>query len=164
MPTNFLWYSGTTPYNGQLVATAITVVSTEMVSLGSSAVAVGATTFTSSYTGQGIWGEFFLTFSTSVAAPASGANFCGWFLTSPDAGTTFESTAGFNPGPPRAPDFLIPVSTIAIASSTVFKTAGLVRLPALEFKVAVQNNLGQTFSSSTVANPTLKLAPVAMQF
>ena len=163
MPTNFLYYSGQTPYQG-LLAPVVTLASTEMVSLGSSAVVVGATTFTSSYTGQGIWGEIFLPFGTSVGAPPAGSNFCGWFLTSPDGGSTFESTSQFNPGPARAPDFLIPLSTLAVAASAVFKTAGLVQVPALEFKVAVQNNIGQTFSTSNAANPTLKLAPIAMQY
>lgn len=163
MATNFLYYSGTSGNTG-LLTTAVTLVSTEMVSLGSSAVAVGATTFTSSYTGQGILCDVFLQFGSSVAAPTPGANFAIWFMTSPDGGTTFESTQGFNPGPPRSPDALIPISTIAIPSSTVFRSLGMVRAPALEFKVAVQNNLGVTFSSSTAANPTLKLAPYAVQY
>lgn len=163
MATNFLYYSGNTPFNG-LLTTAVTLVSTEMVSLGTSAVVVGATTFTSSYTGQGILADLFLQFGSSVSAPTPGANFAVWFLTSPDGGTTFESTQGFNPGPPRSPDALIPISTIAIPSSTVFRSLGMVRVPALEFKVAVQNNLGTTFSSSTAANPTLKLAPYAVQY
>lgn len=164
MATNFLYYAGTSGNTGLLVATPVTLVSTEMVSLGTSAVAIGATTFTSSYTGQGILADLFLTFSTSISAPTPGANFAVWFLTSPDGGTTFESSVTFNPVPNRSPDALIPISTIAINSSSVFRSQGIVRVPALEFKVAIQNNLGTTFSSTTVANPTLKLAPYAIQY
>lgn len=163
MATNFLYFAGTASQNG-LLATSTTLISTEMVSLGTSAVALGATTFTSSYTGQGILCDLFLQFGSSVSAPTPGANFAVWFMTSPDGGTTFESTQGFNPGPARSPDALIPISTIAINSSTVFRSLGMVRAPALQFKVAVQNNLGTTFSSSTAANPTLKLAPYAVQY
>jgi len=162
MATNFLWFPGTG--NSGLLTTAITLASTELVSLGSSAVVTIGTVYGTSVTGQGIWGEVYVTFGTSVAAPAPGANLAGWWLTSPDGGTTFESTAGFNPGPARAPDFIIPVSTIAIAAGVVAKAAGLVRIPALDFKVSVQNNLGVTFSSSATANPSLLLAPVAVQY
>ena len=165
MPTNFLWYQGGTPYNGLLTSASVTIISTEMAGLTSSAVTVpSATTITSSYTGQAIWGDLFLTLGTSIAAPVAGANVCGWFLTSPDGGTTFESTSSWNPGPARPPDFLIPFSTLAYAAQAVAKTVGLVRLPALEFKVAVQNNLQVTFSTTNVANPTLKVAPFAMQY
>lgn len=164
MATNFLWYAGSTPPNGLLTAASVTAISSEMVSLGSSAVAVGATTITSTYTGQGIWAEIFLTLGTSIAAPIAGGNICGWFLTSPDGGTTFESSVNFNPGPPRPPDFLVPSSTLAQGSSSVLKAVGPLMIPALPFKVAVQNNLQVTFSTSNAGYPTLKIAPIAMQY
>lgn len=171
MATNFLWYSGATPYNG-LVVTALTVLSTELVSLGSSSTVVGSSTtsgtasgvYTSSMTGQAVWADLFLTCGTSLATgPSLGGNISGWFLTSPDGGTTFERTVSGSPLP-RAPDFVVPTSTQAVTAADTFRTTNMVRLPALPFKVFIQNNLGVTLPSSATAYSTLKIAAYALQY
>jgi hypothetical protein len=178
MPTNFLYYAGTSgpPNTGNLVS-AFTVMSTDLTSTGtlaSSQTAVSASSnignlngvFNSSMYGQGIWADLFLTHGTSVAsAMSAGANVAGWWMTSPDAGTTFESIVGASYTPlPRPPDFLIPHPATTINAGLTFKSAGIVRIPALVHKVFLQNNTGQTIFSSVTAYPTLKVAPFAMQY
>ena len=48
-----------------------------------------------------------------------------------------------------------------ITAGWVYKAAGPIMIPALQFKIFVQNNLGQTLASS--AN-TIKIAPYAMSY
>jgi hypothetical protein len=167
MATNFLWYAGGTPFNG-LLAPAITALSSELNSLGSSGTTISSSTttgtssgiITSSMTGQGIWGEVWLTCGTSLATgPSIAGNIAGWFLVSPDGGTTFERTVASTPMS-RSPDFIVPISTNAITAGDVFKAYGPVMIPALEYKVFVQNNLGVTMPSSA----NIKIAPFAVQY
>jgi hypothetical protein len=158
-----LWVAGTA--NSGLLSAAVTLLSTELVSLGSSVMAISANTgnagkFTSSNTGQALQGEIFLTLTTS-ATTGAGALFSGWFMTSPDSGVTYETTS-FTPLS-RSPDFVIPVPTGTLGSSTTYKANGLVTLPALQFKVALQNNMGITIPSSASGNPLLLLAPIGTQ-
>jgi hypothetical protein len=165
---NVLWYAGATPYNGLLTAAVTTLISTELVSLASSATATSTVTgasgiFTSSYTGQAQLGEVFLLMGSSIAtALSAGANISGWFLTSPN-GTTFEATISATPQP-RPPDFIIPMPTTTINAGLTYKAAGLVNLPALNYKVFVQNNTGQALGSSATALPTITVAPIAQQY
>lgn len=167
MATNFLWYAGTTPNNG-LLATAVTVLSSELASLASSGTTISSSVttgtssgiITSSMTGQGIWGEVWLTCGTSLATgPSAAGSISGWFLVSPDGGTTFERTVASTPMS-RSPDFIIPISTNAVTALDVFKAYGPVMIPALEYKVFVQNNLGVTMPSSA----NIKLAAYAVQY
>ena len=168
MSTNFLWYPGTS--NNGLLTAAVSLMTTEIESLASAAVIVSSVggssgVFTNSNTAQAIWADLFF----SVGSPgiptntlAAGANIAGWFLTSPDSGTTFESATV---APPRPPDFIIPFpAATALAALSFFKSAGLVRIPALEFKVLIQNNLGQNLGNGATAVPFLKMAPVAVQY
>lgn len=164
---NTLWNSGTA-FNGQYVA-PFTILSSEAVSLASSAMAVCSSVtsgtssgiFSSSMTGQALFGEVFLTIGTTVATVAGG-NVAGWFLQSFDGGTTFESTTYVPVS--RPPDWIVPITSATIGASTPYKAIGPVPLPALQFKVAVQNNLGVVVgTSSGVGYPVVKLAPVAQQ-
>jgi hypothetical protein len=164
MPTNFLWGAGTS--NNGLLTSAFSLMTTELNSIGSTDTAastVGGSSgvFTNSNTAQAIWAELYFKFGAAVASALSGgANLAGWFLVSPDGGTTFETTAS-NAAQPRAPDFIIPFPATTIASGAVYKAQGLVRVSALEFKIFIQNNSGQSFPSS---GNTLQMAPVAVQY
>lgn len=163
MATNFLEATGgsTVGYFSALT----TVMSSEMAAIASSAVATSASIFTSSASfGQAIWADVTIRLLSSVTfTPAAGANIAGWFLRSPDGGTTFElmQTAL---GLARPPDFIIPASTIAYASSTVLFASGIVKMPWSPVKVGIQNNLGITFVSSGNGYSTLSVGPVAVQY
>jgi hypothetical protein len=157
---NFLWQISAAS-SGLLVA-ATTVMSSELVSLASSTATVSANTYGSSNTGQAIWSDVYLTFGTT-ATTLAGANYAGWWLPSLDGGTTFESTASLPMA--RPPDFVIPAPVGTLGSSLTYKSAGLVRLPAVPFKVVAQNNLGiVTGSSSGSGFPLLRIAPYAEQY
>lgn len=171
MATNFLYYPGTTTApNTGLVASVQTLLSSDMVGVASSGTVISAFNgnsgvFTSSNTGQAVWGAVFLTWGTSASTgPAAGGNIAGWFLLSPDGGTTFESSVHTASLPNRRPpDFIVYHSTESINSSDTY-VAPAIRLPALAFKVMVQNNLGITSPSSATGYPALKLAPFAVQY
>ena len=167
MVTNFLWYQGTS--NNGLLTSAFNLMTTEIESLTTGSVIISSVggasgVFSATQTGQAIFGDIFFSFGNPGIASAltAGACIAGWFLTSLDGGTTFEITTA---APPRAPDFIIPCPATTIAAGAApFKATGLVRLPALEFKVLIQNNTGQTIGNGSTTVPYLKLAPVAMQY
>ena len=163
MVSNFLWNAGTS--NNGLLASALSLLTTEMNSLATAGTALSSVggssgVFTNSNTGQGMVGDVFLTLGAIGTALSAGANLAGWFLTSPDGGTTFENTVSGS-AMSRPPDFLIPLPATTITSGWVYKSAGPIMIPALEFKVFIQNNSGQTWASS---GNTLKLAPYAMAY
>lgn len=156
--TNFLWAPGTSN-NGE-IGSVLTLLSTEMNSLASGSVAastVGGTSgvFSNSDTSQAIWAEVFANLGTAGGACAAGGNISGWFLSSSN-GSTFEPTSA---APARAPDFIVPLPQTTL--NATYKAMGLVRVPALKFKVLVQNNCGNAFAAS--AN-TITLAPTAVQY
>jgi len=162
MSTNFLWLPGSS--NSGLTATAKTLLAdtSELASLTTNSYVVSSVSgasgiFTNADTNQAIWAQFFLTLGAIGSALNAGANLAGWFLRSYDGGTTFEQSAAV---PTRAPDFIIPLPNTTITAATVWGSSGLVMLPALKYKVGVQNNTGQTFASS---GNTLRAAPVNMQ-
>lgn len=164
MATNFLWYTGSSANTG-LLGAAISLQTTEMNSLASGSTAVSTVggvsgAFTNSFTFQGMIGEVYLTLGTIGSAMAAGANLAGWFLASPDAGSTYEHTV-INSALSRPPDFLIPLPATTNTAGWIYKGAGPIMIPALIFKVYVQNNSGQAFAAS---GNTLKLAPYAMQY
>ena len=155
MSTTFLWAAGTSN-NGLLVSPALPLMTnTELASLASTDTAVSSTTgpgsngiINNSVTGQGLLGEVWLKLGAITGPLVAGALVSGWWLTSPDGGTTFEAPAS-NTAPPRFPDFIIPLPTGAIAGATSFQAQGrIVPVPALPFKIYVQNNLGFTLASS----------------
>jgi hypothetical protein len=119
--------------------------------------------FTNSNTAQAIWGDIFYYPGNAGCTPTAGGNLAGWFLTSLDGGTTFESQTVV---PARPPDFIIPLPASAIggANTIVYRSAGIVRVPALEFYVLVQNNAGVTLGAGATTSPSLKLAPYSVQY
>lgn len=164
MATNFLWYGGVG--NNGLLTSVVSFMTTELESLGSSSVTVSSVNgasgqFTNSNTGQGIWADlFFNVGNPGLGTTTSGANLAGWFLTTPD-GTAFEAK---NAAPARAPDFVVPVPVGQAAATSTFKSQGLVLIPALQFFVLVQNNLGTAIANGGTTAPYLKAALVAMQY
>jgi hypothetical protein len=158
--TPFLWQPGTA--NNGLYAPALTLMSTELDSVATGAVAASsvggsAGVFTNSNTGQVIWAPLVLTLAATAGAFQTGGNLSCWFLQSLD-GVTFESGTV---APPRAPDVVFPLPATALSTTTMFLSQGLVRLPALRFKMLCQNNSGQNLNA--VGN-TIVLAPTAVQY
>lgn len=161
--TNFIWYPGTS--NSGLLTTVKTLLAdtSELASLTDTSLIVSSVSgssgkFTNSDTGQAVWGDLFLTLGAIGSALSAGANIAGWFLVSPDSGTTYES---LTVAPPRPPDFIIPLPATTISAGAFYKSAGKVLLPTLQFKTLVQNNTGRTLASS---GNTLKLAAQALQY
>ncbi len=156
----FLWEPGSA--NSGLHAAAVTLMSTELNALPSGAVALSSAggvsgLFSNSNTGQAIWSPMMLTLGAIAGAIQTGGNLSCWLLQSID-GVTFESGAT---APPRAPDVVFPLPATALTGSSTFLSQGLVRLPALRFKVLCQNNSGQTLNA---AGNSIVLAPTAVQY
>lgn len=163
MTTNFLWCPGSS--NNGLLTPAFNLMTTELESVASAGVAVSSVggssgLFTNLVTAQGILADLFLYVGNPSVTATAGASWSGWFLTSPDAGTTLEGTGL----PPRPPDFVIPVFAGATSTSNPYKSQGVVVLPALAFKVLMQNNMGVASSAGGTTAPYLKCAPYAMQY
>jgi hypothetical protein len=163
MATNFLEATGGS--TAGYFSAVTTLMSSEMTGVTTGSVATSASVFTSSGSfGQSIWGEVYIRFlSSATFTPLVGGNIAGWFLRSPDGGTTFELMAT-SLGLPRPPDFIIPASTIAYASSAVLAASGIVKMPWSPVKVGIQNNLGITFVASGSGYSTLSIGPVAVQY
>ncbi len=156
-----LWGAGT--LNNGLLQSALTLLSSDTgwnsITNGSTAVSsVGGSSgvFTNANTGQAMIGDLYLTLGAIGSALSAGAVLSGWFLKSLDGGTTFE-TAVSGAALARAPDFIIRLPATTISAGSVYATDGThkITVPAVPFKVFVQNNTGQTFASS---GNTLKLA------
>lgn len=166
MPTNFLWAAGTS--NNGLLTTAVTLMTTELESLTSASVIVSSVggssgVFTNSNTAQGMLGNIFYYPGNAGCTPTTvGGGLTGWFLQSPDGGTAFESPTAV---PVRTPDFFIPLPASAIGgANTLVFPSGEIEVPALEFKVLVQNNCGVTLGAGATTAPYLKLAIYAAQY
>jgi len=162
--TPFLWDSGTT--NNGLLASYLTLMTTELNTLATAAVIVSSAgglatngIFNSTLTGRAQLGDVYLTLASAVTTTAA-AVFSGWFMTSPDAGTTFEQVTL---APPRSPDFVIPMPVGLLVTPFVYKSVGVhkVPIPATYFKVVVQSNAGVSFPAS---GNTLKLAVVGLDY
>lgn len=166
MTSNFLWNAGTG--NNGLIGSLVSLMTTELESITTGSVIISSVNgasgvFTNSNTGQALFGEIFYYAGNAGCTPSTaGANIAGWFLTTPDS-TAYELTTA---APARSPDFIIPLPLSAIggANTNVEKAAGLVRVPAIPFKVLIQNNSGVTFGAGGTTAPYLKLAPIAMQY
>lgn len=162
MATNFLEATGGS--TAGYFSTVTTLVSSELVSLGSSLTATSASVFTSSGSfGQAIYGEVYVKWGGAIT-PTVGAFLSGWFLRSADGGTVFETAPSSALGMARSPDFIVPLSTLAYASSNVCYATGLVKMPWSPVKVFVQNSAGATLPSSASAYTVIGLAPVAVQY
>ena len=161
MASDFKWNPGTS--NNGLTATAFNLLAdtSELASLTNTSYVVSSVSgtsglFSNANPAQGIWAELFLTLGAIASSLSNGANLAGWFLQSYDA-TNFEQSSVT---PPRPPDFIIPLPNSTIGAGTIFKASGIILLPALKYKVGLQNNSGQTLAAS---GNTLKAAPVNMQ-
>lgn len=163
MTTNFLWAPGTS--NNGLLATALSLMTTELNTLASGSAAVSSVggasgVFTNLDTAQAILADMFITLGAIGSALSAGAAIYGWFLQSYDGGTTYETSgAALTSG--RPPDFIFSLPAATVAAASVFKSTGKVTIPALKFKAVIYNSTGQSFASS--AN-VLRLAPQAMQY
>lgn len=162
MATNFLQATGGS--TAGYFSAATTLISSELVSLGSSLTATSNSVFTSSGSfGQAIWGEVYVDWGGAIT-PAAGGLLAGWFLRSNDGGTTFETAPSSALGMGRSPDFIINLSTLAYASSNICYGTGLVKMPWSPAKVFIQNNTGATLPSSTSGYTVIGIGPVAVQY
>lgn len=147
--SNFIHQTGT---NGFLTGTSsgLSLTSTsEMASLGSSSNLVCSKVLSQVTTLSAQYGYVVLQIGSSFT-PASGGNLSGWFLNSNDGGTTYEASPGTAIPMPRAPDFIIPISTAGATNAAIYYANGpIVPLPYGTFKVVVQNNFGVTMGTST---------------
>ncbi|HEY1260230.1 MAG TPA: hypothetical protein VGF34_13365 [Stellaceae bacterium] len=158
--TPFLWQPGAS--NSGLYSPPLTLMSTELNGLASGAVATSSMggaggVYSNASTAQVIWSPMVLTLGPTAGAMQTGANVSCWLLPSID-GLTFESSAS---APPRAPDAVFPLPAATLSASATFLSQGLVRVPALKFKVLCQNNSGQALNA---AGNTVVLAPTAVQY
>jgi hypothetical protein len=167
MPTNFLDAAGT---NG-LIQSAFTLMSTELNSLTSGGAATSSVNgssgvFTQSSYSNAIWAPVWFQAGGSFSPTAGGA-LVGWFLLSPDGGSTFEAAISTPsttvPALPRSPDFIIPLdSSGTYSSSTIKWCAGrFVKAPWESHKVLIQNLSGTTLPAS---GNLIKAAGVAVQY
>lgn len=171
MATNFLWFAGTA--NNGLLTAVFTTVTTELQSLG--VASTGSTSVNgasgifnngASFSAQGIYADAFLNLGSPAATSAftAGANLACWFLTSAD-GTTFETSIAST----RGPDFVFPMFAATSNATSVFKAVGggpnsCVVVPALNYKIAFQNNAGVAFNTGSTAAPWMRFAPFAEQY
>jgi|SRR5882724_6773548 len=162
MATNFLEAAGTSGF----IATPFNLMTTELNALASTAnvvSSVGGTSgvFTQTNFANAIWGEVqFL--AGGAFTPAAGGYIAGWFLLSPDGGSTFErANYASAVDLPRPPDFIIPFANVATAANDVFMASGLVRLPWWSTKLYIGNRTGVALSAS---GHVIKCGPVAIQY
>jgi hypothetical protein len=165
--SNFLENPGT---NG-FIATPYNLLSTELNTLASGACAVssvGGTSgvFSQTNTASAPWMSIYFTAGGAVT-PVTGQLLEGWFLRSPDGGTTFETvTATCSttvPPLPRAPDFIIPLSAAAYASGNIAWANNGSLVPA-----PFESNKVELWNTGTAALPAsgnlIKAGPVVIQY
>lgn len=160
MPTNFQEAPGSSGF----ITSPFSLMTTELNTLGStdtatSSVGGSSGVFSQSNTANGIWGQIYFT-SGGAFTPTGSPYFAGWFLFSPDGGSTFEITAS-NTALPRSPDFYVPLRTTAYASGNKVPASNVTRLPWWSFKVYLQNNSGVSLPSS---GNILSVGPVGIQW
>lgn len=159
MATNFLEAAGT---NG-FITTPFNLMTTELNTLanGSNAISsVGGTSgvFSQSNFASAIWGDIHLK-AGGAFTPTAGGYFAGWFLYSPDGGTTFEKVVAAT-DLPRPADFIIPVFASAYASTDI-SSSNIVRLPWWSTKVYIANHSGVSLPAS---GNVIQCGPVAVQY
>lgn len=160
MATNFLEATGT---NG-FIATPFNLMSTELNSLATATnivSSVGGTSgkFSQTDFASALWGEIHF-LSGGAFTPTAGGYLAGWFLYSPDGGSTFEKVVAAT-DLPRPPDFIIPLFASAYATNDIAQASGIVRLPWWSTKVYIGNRSGATLPAS---GNLIKAAPVAIQY
>jgi hypothetical protein len=158
--TDFLWDSAVSGVVSGFIVNPFDLMTTELNGAGSGTTQVSSVggaggIFTSETNfGQAIWGQIWFEPGAAMS-PASGGFLSGWFLTSPDGGSTFEASP-----PQRNPDFIVPLPA-SVASGSLYAADGLVRLPAPDAKVALENN---TTVSLPASGSHLKVGPVAVKY
>jgi len=162
--TNFLEAAGTSGF----ITTPVTLMTTELNTLASTAnviSSVGGTSgvFTQSSFANGIWGQVhFLAGGAFSGTPAAGAFLEGWFIYSPDGGTSFEKANYASAVDlPRPPDFIIPFAAVAVAANDVYAASGITRLPWWSTKLYIGNRTGFNLAAS---GNIIKVGPVAVQY
>ena len=151
MPTNFLDTTGT---NG-LIQAAFNLMSSELNALGSglaatSSVGGSSGVFTQTNWSNAIWGGIYFT-AGGAFTPTSGGYLAGWFLLSPDGGSTFETLIATASATvlalSRAPDFVIPVyeGGAAWANTNMrYQQGRFCKVPWESHKIVIQNMSGAT--------------------
>jgi hypothetical protein len=165
-PTNFLQASGTNGY----IATPFNLMASELDNLKNGA---GATSsiggrngvFTREHTGNAIFGAIYFVSGGNFTPTVAAADFAGWFLASPDGGSTFETVVqtpnNTNLALTRPPDFIIPLGAGTYAAGNqAWCSGGIVQLPWGTFKLEVQQFSGVALPPS---GNLIKCAPVAVQ-
>jgi len=162
---NFLEAAGT---NG-FIATPFNLLSTELNALASgsavtSSVGGSSGVFTQTNFANAIWSEIYFVSGGSFT-PTAGGFIAGWFLKSPDGGSTYESAVS-TPSTtvmalPRAPDFTIPFDAAALASNNQKWGQSYFKNPWPTCKVIVQNLSGAALPSTL---NLIKAGPVATQY
>lgn len=160
MATNFLEASGT---NG-FIATPFNLMSTELNTLANNSSAlssVGGSSgiFNLASFANAIWCEVYFV-SGGTFTPAAPNSIYGWFLFSPDGGSTFEKVVS-NTDVNRSPDFIIPLIVAAHAVGDIVQASGLVRVPWWSNKVFVNSHAGNSLPAT---GNLIKAAPVAIQY
>jgi hypothetical protein len=159
MAINFLEAAGT---NGFLLA-PVTLMTTELNALASTANVVSSVvaSFNQASFNNGIWGQVHL-LTGGAFTPVAGGFLEGWFLYSPDGGTSFEKANYASATDlPRPPDFIIPFANVATAANDVYAASGITRMPWWTTKVYIGNRTGVALSAS---GHILKVGPVAIQY
>ncbi len=162
MATNFLEAAGTSGF----ITTPVTLMTTELNALASTAnviSSVGGTSgvFTQSSFANGIWGQVHM-LTGGAFTPAAGGFIEGWFIYSPDGGTSFEKANYASATDlPRPPDFIIPFANVATAANDIYAASGITRLPWWSTKLYIGNRTGVALSAS---GHVIKVGPVAVQY
>jgi hypothetical protein len=141
------------------VGTATSVLTTELNSLGNNNWTAASAVFDNriGQTGNGYMMCRMELFAVFAANPSAGGSLTGYFLTTVDGGTNYETTPTSSIAQQRLPDFVIPVVT----GQTTTRTGITVRCPAGQFKVVAQNTA--TGQAMAATNNTLKLLPITLQ-
>jgi len=160
MATNFLLATGT---NG-FIATPFNLQTTELNALGSGANAVssvGGTSgvFTQTNFASAIWCAVHFK-SGGAFTPTTGGYLAGWWLYSPDGGSTFEKVVSAT-DQPRPPDFVIPLFASAYATNDIAQSSGIVRCPWWSTKAYIGNRSG---ASLPATGNVIQAGPVAVQY
>jgi hypothetical protein len=164
MTTTFLNDPGTSGF----IATPFNLLSTELSALASGAACVSSVGGASGVFNQmnfasAIWGKIYLT-AGGAFTPAIGGTLSGWWLESPDGGTTFETEVA-TPSTTvaalsRSPDFIISLDNAAYATGNIRFASSFVKLPWASCKVLLQNNSGVALPAT---GNLIKVGPVAIQ-
>jgi hypothetical protein len=129
---------------------------------GNTTTLAGGTAYTQASFSSGIWGYVLIKFGATAFTATAGGFISGWWLSSHDGGTTYETlnvtSSSTISSLPRPPDWVIPLDAANLSSAVKWST--LARLPNAQSKIVVQNLAGVTLSAAT---NTVFVAPIAIQ-